>query len=195
MVNPSSEEITALLVEWGKGDREALDKLVPLVASELRRLARRQLRGESAVYSLQTTGLVHEAYLRLVDQNRTSLRGRAHFFAVAAQAMRRILVDYARRRLAKKRGGGYRWVELNEALDAELCERSEILIELENALSRLSEQDPVEARVLELRVFGGLTVEETAQALDISPRTVRREFSLARAWVYREMKAACGPRG
>ena len=161
--------VTDLLVNWGKGDKEALNNLIPLVYDELHKLASRYRRRERPDHTLQTTALVHEAYLKLVDQRKANWENRVQFFAVAAQLMRRILVDYARGHRASKRGG-------------DLCKLS-----LE-ALDKLAVIDSQQSRVVELRVFAGLTLEETAQALNISPRTVRREWGMAKAWLHREIK-------
>jgi RNA polymerase sigma-70 factor, ECF subfamily len=184
----STNEVTALLIKWGEGDREAFHQLFPLVSGELHRLAKRKLRGERQDHTLQTTELVHEAYLRLVDQKRTTWVSRTHFYAIAAQAMRRILVDYSRRRLSQKRGGTFHRVEFDQALGANTQEEMASLIELDEALLRLSKLDPLQGRVVELRAFGGQSVEETAQCLAISPRTVKREMRLAKAWLFREIR-------
>lgn len=179
--------VTELLVDWSKGDQEALNKLIPLVYDELHKLASRYLRRERPDHTLQTTALVHEAYLKLVDQKDANWQNRVQFFAVASQLMRRILVDYARRHRASKRGGSYYKVTLDEGLVSS-GERDAELLALNQALERLASIDPQQSRVVELRIFGGLTLEETAQALDISPRTVRREWSIAKAWLRREIK-------
>ncbi len=165
---------------------------MPVVYEELRRLAKQHLRRERPDHTLQATALVHEAYLRLVDQRAVTWQNRAHFFGVAAQLMRRILVDYARRRQAAKRGGAALKVSLNElVLAAE--ERSEEVVALDEALERLAAMDPRQGRVVELRIFSGLTVEETAEVLGISPATVKREWTMARAWLSREIRP--GSRG
>jgi RNA polymerase sigma factor (TIGR02999 family) len=179
--------VTELLADWTDGDQEALDKLIPLVYDELRRLASRQLRRERPEHTLQTTALVHEAYLRLVGQRNANWQNRAQFFGVAAQLMRRILVDYARTHKASKRGGNYRRISLSEgAILTE--ERDTDLTELDEVLDRLAGIDPQQSRVVELRIFGGLTVEETAEVMGISPRTVKREWSMARAWLHQQIK-------
>jgi RNA polymerase sigma factor (TIGR02999 family) len=182
-------DVTQLLVAWGAGDAAAGDRLVPAVYAELRRQAARAMRRESFENTLQTTALVHEAYLRLVDQRRVVWRSRAHFFGVAAQLMRRILVDHARGRHAAKRGGGLQQLAL---LDADVAipaaaEAGVEVIALHEALERLAALDPVQARLVELRYFGGLSIEETAEALDVSPATVKREWAIARAWLRREL--------
>jgi RNA polymerase sigma factor (TIGR02999 family) len=187
MATPSRTDVTDLLVDWNKGDQDALNKLMPLVYDELHRLASRHLRSERAGHTLQTTALVHEAYLKLVDQTHTSWQNRVQFFAAAAQVMRHILVDYARSRKAFKRGGEYCRLSLDESvLSSE--ENSPDLLALNEALNSLSAIDTQQSHVVELRVFGGLTVEETAEALGISPRTVKREWSMAKAWLHKQMK-------
>lgn len=181
-------EVSLLLRAWSEGDRGALDQLAPIVYQELRRLARYYMRQERPGHSLQTTALVNEAYLRLVDYKRMQWQNRAHFFAVSAQAMRRILVDHARRHNAK-RGKGIEHVALEET--AVVGRESEAdLVKLDDALRGLEELDPRKARVVELRFFGGLSVEETAEVLKVSPVTVMRDWSTARAWLYREMSGA-----
>ena len=187
IATPSNNDATELLIDWGNGDQEALNKLMPLVYDELRRLASRHLRNERAGHTLQTTALVHEAYLKLVDQTHTSWQSRVHFFAAAAQVMRHILVDYARNRRAFKRGGDYSRLSLDEALISDK-EKDPDLLALNEALNGLAAIDPQQSHVVELRVFGGLTVEETAEALGISPRTVKREWSMAKAWLLKQMK-------
>jgi len=176
--------VSQLLIEWGNGDQAALDQLMPLVHEELRRLARRALRRERQNHTLQTTALVNEAYLRLVDQKQVRWQNRAHFMAIAAQLMRRILVDYARRRQYQKRGGGALQVTL---ADAELLadERQPDLVALDEALRSLTEIDPRRSQVVELRFFGGLSIEETAEVLKISPTTVERDWVVARAWLHK----------
>ncbi|MGH9839605.1 MAG: sigma-70 family RNA polymerase sigma factor [Blastocatellia bacterium] len=186
MSNAPSQEITQLLLAWGEGDQEALERLMPLVLGELRSLARLYMNRQRPGHTLQTTALVNEAYLRLVDSSRVKWQSRAHFFAVSAQLMRRVLVDFARSRQNLKRGGGARQVSLDEALVVS-SERGEELIALDDALSALAEFNPRQSRIVELRYFGGLSEEETAEALKISIRTVRRDWSLARAWLYREL--------
>jgi len=187
VTTPTSGEVTRILQDWGKGDQQALDRLMPLVYAELRSLARRYLRRERSDHTLQATALVHEAYLRLVDQSGVTWQNRAHFFGVAAQAMRRILVDHARRHHAAKRGGPAFKVSLDDVMIA-ATERSDDLLALDDALTRLAELDPRQGRIVELRLFSGLTVEETADALGISPATVKREWTSAKAWLTREVR-------
>lgn len=179
-------DTTALLVGWGNGDRAALDRLMPLVYDELRSLAHRQVRRERPGHSLQTTALVNEAYLRLVDYRRVQARDRAHFLAIAAQAMRRILIERARAHGTRKRGEGAPVLPL-EGATAVAGERAAELLALDEALTRLAEMDPRKSQVVELRYFGGLTTDEMAQALDISPATVERDWSTARIWLRREL--------
>jgi RNA polymerase sigma factor (TIGR02999 family) len=180
------DDVTGLLRRWTEGDRAAIEQLTPLVYSELRRLARRYLRGERPGHTLQSTELVHEAYLRLVDQEQARWQDRAHFFSVSGQIMRRILVDHARARLRDKRGGGSPLLVLNEAIDMPE-RRSFELIALDDALEGLARLDPQQARVVELRFFAGLSIEETAEALGVSRATVNRDWVTARAWLLREM--------
>lgn len=179
-------DVTDLLLSWRQGDAAALDRLVPLVYDELRRVARRHLRGESPGHSLQATALVHEVYLRLVDVDRMTLTSRAHFFGVAATLMRQLLVDYARRRLADKRGGGVTMLSLDEASPAVPTSTVDVLA-LNQALDALSAIDARQCRVVELRFFAGLTIDEAAEALGVSPATVEREWALAKAWLYRQL--------
>src|SRR5919106_874778 len=183
----SRKDVTDLLIEWSEGNQEALNKLMPLVYDELRRLASRYLRNERTGHTLQTTALVHEAYLKLVDQKNMSWENRVQFFAAAAQVMRHILVDYARNRRAFKRGGDYCRLSLDEAIISSE-EKSPDLLTLHEALNNLAAIDAQQSRVVELRVFGGLTVEETAEALGISPRTVKREWSMAKAWLHKQIR-------
>jgi RNA polymerase sigma factor (TIGR02999 family) len=183
----SQTGVTELLADWSKGDQEALNKLIPLVYDELHKLASRYLRRERSDHTLQTTALVHEAYLKLVDQKDANWQNRVQFFAVASQLIRRILVDYARRHRASKRGGSYYKVTLDEGLVSS-GERDAELLALDEALDRLAAFDPQQSRVVELLVFAGLTLEETAHSLNISPRTVRREWSMAKAWLHKEIK-------
>ena len=182
----SSPNVTALLADWSRGNRTALTQLLPLVYAELRRVAARQLRGERADHTLQPTALVHEAYIRLVDQRQVDWRNRAHFFGVAAQVMRRILVDHARRRGADKRGGAVRCVSIDEAADVAAPNDIPILA-LDHALVRLHEVDAELTRIVELRAFGGLTIEETAHVLGVSPSTAKRDWRTAKAWLNREL--------
>jgi RNA polymerase sigma factor (TIGR02999 family) len=179
-------EVTRLLQAWSNGDAAALEQLTPLVYEELRRLAARYMGRERPGHTLQTSALINEAYMRLVDARGVQWQNRAHFFAVSAQVMRRILVDFARARQNLKRGGGTRPVSLDETKVA-APERSADLLALSEALERLAVLSPRQSRVVELRYFGGLTEEEMAEVLSISPRTVRNDWGLARAWLYREL--------
>jgi RNA polymerase sigma-70 factor, ECF subfamily len=181
----SSENVTQLLLDWSKGDQKALDQLIPIVHAELHNLARHYMRGERRGHTLQTSALVNEAYLRLVDQNVT-WQNRAHFFGVAAQLMRRVLVEYARNKNRFKRGGGQQKVSLSVVVETAQAEEAD-LIALDDALRSLAEIDPRQCRIVELRYFGGLTIEETAEALGVSGATVEREWRLARAWLLREL--------
>lgn len=186
MATRSPQNVTDLLHDWSRGDRGALDSLMPAIYDELRRQAARYLRQERPGHTLQTTALIHEAYLRLVDQKNVQWQNRTHFFAIAAQLMRRILVDHARQRQAAKRGGDALRVTLNESMA--LSEEPDVnLVALDEALNRLAEIDPQQARVVELRFFSGLSIEETAEALGISPRTVKRDWNVAKAWLRREI--------
>ena len=178
-------DITELLIAWSSGDRSALDQLAPIVYEELRRQARALMARERPGHTLQTTALVNEAYLRLVDCNRMRWQDRAHFFAVSAQMMRRVLVDHARRQNLK-RGGGLKRVSLDEAADIGIDRASEF-VAIDDALNALAEIDPRKASVVELRFFGGLSVEETAETLKLAPITVIRDWNMARAWLYREL--------
>jgi RNA polymerase sigma factor (TIGR02999 family) len=182
-----SADITGLLVSWSRGDASALDRLMPVVYAECRRLAEQQIRREGREHTLDPTGLVHELYLRLVDQRRATWENRAQFFGVAARMMRRILVDYARARRATKRGGSALLVPLDLASDTPNDDRAEDVVAIDEALARLEQVDGDQARIIELRFFAGLTVEETAQIVGRSPRTVKREWRLARAWLFREL--------
>ena len=184
----SSGEITALLAQMKRGNNDALTKLIPLLYDELRRLAAHFLKDERQGHTLQPTALVNEAYLRLAGQTRADWQNRAQFMAVAAQVMRRILVDYARQHIAAMRGGGIAAVSLDEVRTG-VGEPSEELLAIDEALDRLKELDPQQARVVEMRYFGGLTVEETADALDIAPRTVKREWAIAKAWLRVEISS------
>jgi len=183
----SPSDITALLVDWSKGDKAALDKLFPLVERELHRLAHSYMRKERSNHTLQTTALVNEAYLRLVDQRNTRWQNRAHFFGIAAQIMRRILMNYARDRQRKKRGGGAIQVSLSETDVVSVTKVSELLA-LDEALDRLAAIDERKAKVVEFRYFGGLSVEETAEVLDVSAITVTRDWNMAKAWLARELE-------
>lgn len=184
--DPLSQNITHLLKEWSDGDQQALDKLTPLVYEELRQQAARYLRKERPGHSLQATALINEAYLRLIDVKDVQWQNRAHFFAIAANLMRRILVDHARRRDAEKRGGSQVLLTLDDAFAA--AEQPDVdLLAIDEALNKLAMIDAQQARVVELRFFSGLTVEETAAALGVSPKTVKRDWSVARAWLRREI--------
>jgi RNA polymerase sigma factor (TIGR02999 family) len=186
MEPPASNQVTQKLIDAGRGDRAALDELIPIVYQELRRMADRYLRQERPDHSLQPTALVHEAYLRLIDQRQVTWQNRAHFFGVAARMMRRILVDYAKTKNRDKRGGGARKIPIDEIAHL-IKEGSEDLVALDEAMKRLEEIDPRKSRVVELRYFGGLSVEETARALDISTKTVMRDWNMAKAWLYQEI--------
>ena len=181
-----AEEITGLLLDWGKGDKAALDRVIPLVYQELRRLAHRQMRRERAGDTLQTTALINEAYLRLVDYTRVRPRDRAHFFAIAAQAMRRILIERARSRRSSKRGSGAQQVSLEEAVEVS-NQRAADLVALDEALTNLAVIDPRKAQTVELRYFGGMTIEETAEVLEVSTPTVERDWHMAKIWLHREV--------
>ena len=182
----NTQTVTQLLLAWSDGDATALDRLLPFVETELRRLASYHMRREGVAHTLQTTALVNELYLKLVDQRQAKWQNRAHFFAVAAQLMRRILVDHARRRDADKRGGSQIKLPLDEALAA--ADETDVdLLAIDEALDRLSAIDEQQARVVELRFFSGLSVEETAAALGVSPKTVKRDWAVARAWLRREI--------
>ena len=187
MTDPSPEKVTQWLVDWGKGDESALERLTPLVYEELHRLAARYMGRERPGHVLQTTALVNEAYLRLVDQRNVHWQNRAQFFGIAAQMMRRILVDHARRNRYAKRGGGAQIIPLDEAVLVSEEKNEELLI-LNDALGRLSAIDKRKTQVVELRYFGGLSVEETAEVLKISSNTVLRDWNFARAWLHREIK-------
>jgi RNA polymerase sigma factor (TIGR02999 family) len=184
-----STDVTTLLIDWSNGDRSALDRLMPLVYDQLRRMAARYMHQENPGHTLQSTALVHEAYFKLIDQDRVQWRNRAQFFGVAAQMIRRILVDHARTAKAQKRGGPAQKLSLDEAMDAPEMRELD-LIALDDALVTLAEIDPQQSRVIEMRFFAGLTVEETAEALDISPATVKRDWVTAKAWLFRELNAA-----
>ena len=182
----SPGEVTNLLIELKNGNRDAESRLMPLVYGELRRLAGLYMRGERPGHTLQATALVHEAYLRLVGYEDVDWQNRAHFFGVAANLMRRILVDHARAKQAKKRGGGDQKVSLDQAVLVR-PEAPEQFLALDEALERLAKRDPRQARIVELRYFGGLSEEETAEVLQISVRTVKRDWSVARAWLYQQL--------
>jgi len=190
-VDMVSAEVTVLLSELAKGNPEAESKLIPLVYDELRRMADRYMRREREDHTLQTTALVHEAYLKLVEQHSVDWQSRAHFFGIAAQVMRRVLIDHARGHVREKRGGGQRAVPLDEALVFS-PERASAFLELDEALDRLAAIDARQAKIVELRFFGGLTVEEVADVLAISPKTVKRDWSVAKAWLHGELKETYG---
>ena len=191
MWQPSPHEISELLVAWGGGDESALDRLMPLVYDELRRLAHRYMSRERPGHTLQTTALVNEAYLRLVNWREARWQNRAHFFAVAAQMMRRILVDFARDRQYLKRGGGALRVSLDEAASF-TGGRGEDLVALDEALTALAEVDRRKGQVVEMRFFGGLSVKEVAEVLKVSEETVMRDWRLAKVWLLRELGRAAG---
>jgi RNA polymerase sigma factor (TIGR02999 family) len=186
MATPSTQEITQLLVAWNDGDAAALEQLTLLVHTELHRLAKRYMAGERQGHILQTTALVNEAWLRLIDWQNVEWQNRAHFFGLAAQMMRRILVDFARAQHREKRGGEALQVSLSEAANV-AEEQGADLVALDDALQALEKLDPRQARVVELRFFAGLSLEETAEALNVSVATVRRDWSLAEAWLFREL--------
>jgi RNA polymerase sigma factor (TIGR02999 family) len=187
---PAAGEVTRLLIAWNEGDRGAVERLMPLVYRELRRIAERQFRRERAGHTLQPTAVVHEAYFRLVDQTRVTWKNRGHFFAIAAQAMRRILIDHARAREADKRGGREERVTLDLGIASPEPADDVDLLALDEALVRLKELDEPQARIVELRFFGGLSIEETAEAMETSPSSVKRDFRSARAWLFRELGRA-----
>lgn len=183
---PARDQATRLLVDWRRGDQIAAERLIPLVYDELRLLARGYLQRERSDHTLQATGLVHEAYLRLVDQAATTWESRGHFFAVAAGVMRRVLVDHARRHRAEKRGGTWEKLEFDEALAGAQSPNLD-LVALDEALQDLARIDPRQSQVVELRFFGGLTTEQAAEVMDVSPRTIKREWRRAKAWLHREI--------
>ena len=180
-------DVTRLLVAWGQGDREAADQVVPLIYDELRRLAARHLAGERSEHTLQPTALVHEAYMRLVDLRQVQWQGRAHFFAMAARAMRRLLVDHARRHRAAKRGGPDDNLPLDQISDFGPPGREPDLIALDDALKSLADFDPLKANIVELRFFGGLSTDETAKIVQCSRSTVKRHWHMAKAWLHSEL--------
>jgi RNA polymerase sigma factor (TIGR02999 family) len=183
-------DVTPLLLAWGHGDKSAGEQLLPAIYEELHRQAARAMRRESEEHTLQATALVHEAYLRLVDQRRAEWQNRAQFFGVAAQIMRRILVDHARAQHATKRGGAMQQITLSDANQAAAAQQDDNALDvlaLHDALDRLAAMDPEQARLVELRYFGGMNIEETAEALGVSPATVKREWAVARAWLRREL--------
>jgi len=181
------DEITKMLRAWSEGDRAAADQFMPVIYDELRRQAHRFLNRERANHTLQTTALVHEAYLRLTEQRDVSWQNRAQFFGLAAQMMRRILVNYAVNRKRDKRGGSAERLQLDETIQIQAADKSIDLIELDEALNRLAKLDERQARVIELRYFGGLSIEETAEVMAISPATVKREWNMAKTWLRSEL--------
>ena len=185
----AAHSVTLLLEQWNQGDREALDKLMPLIYEELRKMARRYMSQQNPGHTLQTTALIHEAYLRMVKQKEKHFQNRAHFFGVAAQAMRHILVDYARSRHTAKRGGGARPISLEEAALVS-PERAGELVAFDDALKELETLSKRQSRVVELRYFGGLSVEETATVLEVSPETVMRDWNMAKTWLHRALRPA-----
>lgn len=188
MSDPANRsEVTGLLKDWSAGRREALDQLIPVLHDELRRLAGGHIRRERPDHTLQVTGLVNEAYLRLIEQKHVTWQDRRHFFGIASECMRRVLVDYARQRHASKRGGGEVVLSLDESIDA-ADERGVDLIALDDALTSLATLDQRQARIVELRYFGGLSIAETASLLDISPATVKRDWNTARIWLTSQLK-------
>lgn len=189
MSQPSTQEITQLLLAWSDGDRAALERLMPLVYDELRRIAGRYMRGQRAGHTLQTTALVNEAYLKLIDSSRVNWQNRTHFFAISAQLMRRVLVDFARAKNSLKRGGERIQISLDERIEARAGEPETDLVALDEALEALAKLNQRQSQIVELRYFGGLTEEEIAETLNISTRTVRRDWSAARAWLFRTLKA------
>jgi RNA polymerase sigma factor (TIGR02999 family) len=186
--DPPPEEVTRLLLEWQNGDQRSLERLLPLVYSELRMIARRYLARERDAHTLQSTALVHEAYMRLVGQRRVRWQNRAHFFGIAGQMMRRILVDHARRQHRAKRGGPVPTLALDESLAIAASASDVDLLKLDDALTALAAIDPRGARIVELRFFSGLTIEETAEVLGMSTGTVKRDWSTVRAWLYRHVR-------
>ena len=182
----STNEVTQLLLAWSDGDQAALDKLTPLVYEELRRMAHRYMNRERPGHTMQTTALVNEAYIRLVNRKNVHWENRAHFFAIAAQLMRTILVDHARSHAYQKRGGGARNITLDEAMVVSQ-QRAADVVALDETLKELAKIDPQQSRIVELRFFGGLTIEETAEVLGLSPATIKREWSTAKAWLYHEL--------
>jgi RNA polymerase sigma factor (TIGR02999 family) len=187
---PSPSDITRILREWQAGSREALDRLMPIVYNELKTLAARQLAHEWRHDRLQTTVLVNEAYVKIFGQRQVDWQNRGHFFAIAAQIMRRIVVDHARRQLREKHGGGAVAVELNDAIPTPEPVDAVDALALDRALQKLEQLDPEQGRIVELRFFAGLTVEETAAVLGVSPATVKREWVIAKSWLYRELSGS-----
>src|SRR5712692_9921885 len=190
-MSADTDNINQLLADWGNGNQQALEELLPLIYEELRRLAHNFLYRERPGHTLQTTALVHEAYLKLIDQRDVRWQNRAHFFAIAAQAMRRILIDSARKHAAVKRGSGAEKVSLDDAPQISL-ESDASLLALDEALNALAEIDPEQSRIVELRYFGGLTIEEAAEVMNCSPATIKREWAIARAWLYKAIASRRG---
>ena len=186
MTQTKTHEVTRLLQAWGRGEDAALEQFIPIVYRELKRIARRYMAGQPQDHTLQTTALINEAYLKLIDSRQVKWQDRAHFLAISAQLMRRILVDFARSRAYQKRGGGAREITLNEGFMGAQT-RAQNLVALDDALKALSELDPRKCKVVELRFFGGLSVEETAQALKVCPDTVERDWRMAKAWLASEL--------
>ena len=182
----NSHEVTQLLIAWSNGDKAALNKLMPLIYHELRQLARHYMNRERPGHTLQTTALVNEAYVRLVNRKGVHWQNRAHFFAIAAQLMRTILVDHARSHAYAKRGGGAHKIALDDAMVVSQKRAAEV-VALDDALKRLNEIDPQQSKIVEMKFFGGLTIEETAEVLGLSPATIKREWSSAKAWLYHEL--------
>jgi RNA polymerase sigma factor (TIGR02999 family) len=185
-MSSTEHDITQLLRDWSKGHQNAFDELLPIIYNELRHVAHNYLRRERDDHTLQTTALVHEAYLKLIDQKQVQWQNRAHFFAIAAQAMRRILIDNARRHAAVKRGEAPEKLSL-EDVESISIGKDETLLALDEALQELEKIDPQQSRVIELRYFGGLTIEETAEVMNLSSATVKREWAMARAWLYKKI--------
>ena len=188
MESNRSKEVTVFLKAWSGGDREAADRLMMLVYDEMRRLAASYLQRQRSDHTLQPTALVHEVYMKLIDVSQIDWQDRAHFFAVAAQTMRNILVDHARAVAADKRGGGAQKIALDDAVSFSNEKQDVDLLALDEALQELARQDATQSRIIELRFFGGLTIEETAEVLKISPATIKREWATARAWLFRRMR-------
>jgi RNA polymerase sigma-70 factor (ECF subfamily) len=185
-MNQQSPEITQMLLAWGNGEEKALERLMPLVYDELRRIARNFMRRQSPGHTLQTTALVNEAYLRLIDSSRVNWQDRTHFFAISAQLMRRILVDFARRKNSLKRGGELVHITLHDEAEIHVKDQTD-LVALDEELTRLAKLSPRQSQIVELRYFAGFTEDQIAETLKISSRTVRRDWTLARAWLYREL--------
>ncbi len=186
MSQAAPQDITRLLLDWGNGDKEALDKLMPFVYDELRRLAGNYMRNQKPGHTLQTTALVNEAYLRLIDSSQVRWQNRTHFFAISAQLMRRVLVDFARTKNAEKRGGNEQKVTFDETLPV-FSQKESDLIALDEVLKELAKMNERQSRIVEMRYFGGMSEEEISEALDISTRTVRRDWSVARAWLFSKL--------